>query len=160
MYNNEKQVGEAIASYPHINSTPRSELFIISKIKQPGVDVEDTYEGIKKSVEDIGLGGYVDLFLIHNPNYGVEGRKIQWKALEKAKKEGLVRAIGVSNLYVSPVLFDPEREADVVGIGSVLHHLEGMKEYAEELPSVNQTELHPWNQVSHLPILLLTGGEG
>jgi diketogulonate reductase-like aldo/keto reductase len=96
-YQNESTLGTSISSYPHISTIPREELFIISKIAKPGIDIEETYQGIKKSVEDIGLG-WVDLFLIHNPNYGVEGRKIQWGALERAKKEGLVKAIGVSNL--------------------------------------------------------------
>lgn len=30
----------------------------------------------------------------------------------------------------------------------MVHHLEGMREYATELPAVNQTELTPFNQVS------------
>jgi len=146
MYNNESSVGSSIRSYPQISSIPRSELFIISKIAKPGKDAQETYEGIKKSIDDIGLE-YVDLFLIHNPNYGVEGRKNQWAALERAKKEGLVRAIGVSNLYVVSLSHHTLKRSDDP---SVLHHLEGMKDFATEMPAVNQTELHPWNQVSRM----------
>ncbi len=95
-YDNESEIGSAIRTYPH--KIDRSDLFIITKINQPGSTVEETVEGIRESVEKIGLGGYVDLFLIHNPNYGPYGRRIQWEALEQAKKMGLARAIGVSNL--------------------------------------------------------------
>ena len=109
MYQNEAQVGAALRSYQG-SQIPREELFVISKVEKPGRDVQDTYEGIRRSVEVIGLD-FIDLMLIHNPNHGPEGRKIQWLALEQAKKEGLVKAIGVSNLCVcapdSPGLFVP-----------------------------------------------------
>jgi diketogulonate reductase-like aldo/keto reductase len=95
MYNNEREVGEAIRSYPR--KLNRDDLFIITKVKEPSATVEETYQTIKASVETIGLGGYVDLFLVHNPNAGPEGRKIQWQALERALREGLTRSIGVSN---------------------------------------------------------------
>lgn len=124
-YGNEREMGEAIKSYTGKNKPDRKDLFIITKVNKPGDTVEETLQGIRESVEKIGLG-YVDLFLIHNPNYGPKGREIQWLALEKAKKEGLARAIGVSNF--------------------VEHHLEDMKRYASEMPAVNQIELSPFNQ--------------
>lgn len=43
---------------------------------------------------------YIDLFLIHAPWGGQKGREANWAALARAQKEGWVRDIGVSNLYV------------------------------------------------------------
>jgi len=58
----------------------------------------------------------------------MEARRMMWMALERAKKEGLVRAIGVSNY----------------GVG----HIEEIKSFGAATfpPAVNQVELHPWCQ--------------
>ena len=45
---------------------------------------------------------YIDLFLVHAPWGGQEGREANWAALRRAKEEGWVRDIGVSNLCVHP----------------------------------------------------------
>ncbi|KAF2239212.1 putative aldo-keto reductase [Viridothelium virens] len=132
-YANEQQVGRAILEA----GIPRSELFITSKIlapatspQNPGVpDEHETYLSIIGSTKHIAAGekGYIDLFLIHSPSSGPQGRKTLWKGLERAYREGRVRAIGVSNF----------------GAG----HIEELKEYAEVWPPhVNQIELHPWCQ--------------
>jgi diketogulonate reductase-like aldo/keto reductase len=116
-YANESQVGEALKE----SGIPRSSVFVTSKILSAGKDVDESYRKIVDSVEKIG-GGYVDLFLIHSPNAGKEARENMWRALEKARKEEKVKAIGVSNYG---------RE-----------HIEEMKEYAETWPpSVNQIEV-------------------
>ena len=89
--------------------------------------MDKSYQKIVDSVNKINLDGYVDLFLIHSPSSGPNGRKEMWQALEKAHEEGKVRSIGVSNF----------------GVG----HIEEMKSYAKVWPPhVNQIEVctvHP-----------------
>lgn len=120
-YGNETEVGNAIRSA----EIPREEIFVTSKILSPAGDEEATYEKILDSVRKIGGegdGGYVDLFLIHSSSSGSQGRKMLWVALERALREGKVRAIGVSNFGIK--------------------HIEEMKTYARVWPPhVNQIEV-------------------
>ena len=51
-----------------------------------------------KSIEE---GGYIDLMLIHAPFGGEKGRTENWAALARAQREGWIKDIGVSNLYVT-----------------------------------------------------------
>ncbi|ORX97549.1 NADP-dependent oxidoreductase domain-containing protein [Clohesyomyces aquaticus] len=123
-YGNENSVGRAIRE----SNLPRNELFVTSKILYAGIDLDSTYKMVLDSVAKLdGPDGYVDLFLIHSPNGGAESRKLMWLALEKAKEEGRVRDIGVSN-YGWP-------------------QIEEIKKYGKVWPpAVNQIELHPWCQ--------------
>lgn len=55
--------------------------------------------------------GYYDLFLVHSPHDGRDGRLARYRALLEAKNRGLVRTVGVSNLCVAitferPILRD------------------------------------------------------
>lgn len=58
---------------------------------------KDIHASIKRSIADIGLN-YVDLFLIHTPTVGPDGRAAIWQSLVDVQAEGLIRSIGVSNL--------------------------------------------------------------
>jgi diketogulonate reductase-like aldo/keto reductase len=74
----------------------------------PAQGVESTstiYQNIRKSLDKIDTLSkegekYIDLYLIHAPRSGPEARKNNWEVLVKAQKEGWVKDIGVSNLYV------------------------------------------------------------
>jgi diketogulonate reductase-like aldo/keto reductase len=118
-YQNEEQVGRAIKKC----GIPREELFVTTKLwVQKAPAQENTRRAFETSLDKLGLD-YVDLYLIHMPFGDVYG---QWRAMEAANREGLTRAIGVSNFY-------PDRLLDFL-----LHN--------EITPAVNQIETHPFFQ--------------
>lgn len=117
-YKNEEGVGNAIAKC----GVPRSELFIVTKVWVSNAGEEKAYESILESLKKL-QSDYIDLLLIHQPYGDYYGT---YRAMERAYREGKVRAIGVSNFY-------PDRLID-------LHHHVDIK------PAVNQVETHVFNQ--------------
>ncbi|GHJ89847.1 hypothetical protein NliqN6_6249 [Naganishia liquefaciens] len=145
VYKNEQEVGDAVRRFCNTpegggggggggNKVGRREVWVTTKLRDaPGRlgkkrvgNVGDLVAESVRKVAGEGEEGYVDLFLIHSPFAGPEGRAVQWKALEALKREGKVRALGVSNFGV--------------------RHLEELAGYAEEPITVNQIEVHPWCQ--------------
>ncbi|KAK8864560.1 hypothetical protein IAR55_001810 [Kwoniella newhampshirensis] len=127
-YGNEQAIGQAIRDTPAYKdgSITRPEIYVTSKLAgQSFRPQENLVESIKESVDKIGLE-YIDLFIIHKPYGTPEGRKTQWLALVEAKKQGLVKSIGVSS-------FGPK-------------HLEEIRNYSDEFPVVNQVEITCFNQ--------------
>jgi len=115
-YQNEAQVGQAVKA----SGLSREEVFITTKLWNT-----DQTDAIGTLKESLGLleTEYVDLYLIHWPAPG-HGNYVQaWTALVEAQKEGLARAIGVSNFQAS--------------------HLRQIVEATGVTPAVNQIELHP-----------------
>lgn len=129
-YRNEKPTVDGMLKA----GVPRDQLFFTTKVP-PGPD-HINYQGAKKDVNEslkqTGLN-YIDLYLLHAPYGGKEGRLGAWKALVEAVEEGKVRSIGVSNYGV--------------------HHLDELEQWMKQQKnegknpgklSVNQVELHPW----------------
>lgn len=115
-YGNEQSVGKGIAE----SGVPREEIFVTTKLWK--TDYADPRKGLEASLKRLGLD-YIDLFLLHWPFKGFEEA---WLKLEDLQKEGLCRAIGVSNFKI--------------------HHLEELKKGgATVIPQVNQMEIHPVN---------------
>ncbi len=117
-YLNEEAVGRAIKR----SGVPREELFITTKLWVQDTGYESTKKAFVKSLERLQLD-YLDLYLIHQPFGDVHG---SWRAMEELYREGIIKAIGVSN-------FHPDRLIDLI-----LHN--------EVVPAVNQVETHPFNQ--------------
>lgn len=88
-YFNEEGVGAAIAN----SGIPRGELFITTKVWISNAGEDKCARSIDESLKKLRTD-YVDLLLIHQQYGDVYG---SWRAMERALKEGKVRAIGVSN---------------------------------------------------------------
>jgi len=115
-YGNEKGVGQAIREC----GLPREQLFITTKIWNADHGYDSTLKAFETSRKLLGLE-LLDLYLIHWP---VKGKfKDTWRAIEKLYRDGLTRAIGVSNFHV--------------------HHLQELIAGCEVVPMVNQVEFHP-----------------
>jgi 2,5-diketo-D-gluconate reductase A len=116
-YQNEAQVGQAVKS----SDLSREELFITTKLWNS--DQVQTIDTLKQSLKLLETE-YVDLYLIHWPAPGRGHYVDAWKALVEAQKEGLARAIGVSNFQAA--------------------HLREIVDATGVTPAVNQIELHPY----------------
>jgi len=118
IYGNEEAVGGGIKR----SGIDRKELFVTSKVWVDDSGYEKTKKAFQTSLDKLGTD-YLDLYLIHRPRGDVHG---SWKAMEELYKNGLIRAIGVSN-------FTAEQINDLMDNFSVK-------------PAVNQIETHAFFQ--------------
>lgn len=118
-YDNEGAVGKALAQ----SGLPRDQFFVTSKLPGKRHKPEAVLPTVEETLMRMGLD-YLDLYLIHWPNPRIGLYVEAWQGLIEAKKKGLVRSIGVCN-------FLPE-------------HLNRLIKETEEIPVVNQVELHPY----------------
>ena len=125
-YRNEQDIGKSLSTIS------RDKIFITSKVPPDEQGEELAYASVCDSLKKLNTA-YIDLMLIHwpgaskRPPTSSENRNLRlgsWRGLIKARNEGLVKFIGVSNFTV-----DHLKE---------LIEVEGL-----EVPFVNQVEFHP-----------------
>ncbi|HEY2162099.1 MAG TPA: aldo/keto reductase [Solirubrobacteraceae bacterium] len=117
-YHNEAGVGAAIEAA----GLERSDVFITTKCWNRDHGYEGARQALARSLDRLGTS-YVDLYLIHWPVPSRDLYVETWEALIALQRDGLARAIGVSN-------FEPA-------------HLERIIAETGVTPAVNQIELHP-----------------
>lgn len=111
---NEKTVGRAIAK----SGVARDKIFVSTKLWPSVYEAGDA--AIEGTLNRLGLD-YVDMLILHQP---VGNYLAAWKTMEKAYKEGKVRALGLSN-------FPQEKIAEVI-------------DHAEIKPQLVTVECHPY----------------
>lgn len=128
-YRNESQIGSIIST---IN---RDKIFITSKIPPNEQGEENAYLAVCDSLTKLNIS-CIDLMLIHwpggskRPPSSSENKSLRhssWRGLIRARDEGLVKYIGVSNFTISHL--------------KELIEVDGL-----EIPFVNQAEIHPFCQ--------------
>lgn len=93
MYDNERAVGEGVRA-----SGKRDEVFVTTKITPENLRARDLEASTRESVKQLGFEP--DLLLIHWPNSRIPLAETMG-ALNKVRREGLTRHIGVSNFTVA-----------------------------------------------------------
>ena len=137
-YMNERAVGRAIAYTDVITLTPDAASGLDTVQAEftmtPAYDITVTLSLVDKTLARLDTD-YIDLLLIHQPagDY-VAG----YRLMEKAYKEGKVRAIGLSN-------FKKEQIEEILSL-------------CEVKPTILQTDLHPYHQEPELKAFLKENG--
>jgi len=138
-YDNENEIGKAIAEVISEGKIKREEIFLTSKVAARVVGVtgpSGIADQLAKTLSELKTS-YLDLYLIHQPVAckSVDGKIVpvrgvgwgvqdMWREMEKAYLSGQVKAIGVSN-FPTAILND-------------------LLAYAKVPPAVQQIELTPY----------------
>ena len=106
VYRNEAAVGAALRlAQDEGQGLPREEVFLTTKIPPTEQGEEAAYAAVLSSLQQLDVK-YIDLVLLHWPGkaktplnspLNQQARRGSWAALIRARREGLVRDIGVSN---------------------------------------------------------------
>jgi len=94
-YGNEGEVGQAIRA----SGVKREDIFLTTKVRDNNLKADDFARSLDSSLKLLDLPA-VDLLLIHWPNPNVPMAE-SIGALNKAKRDGLTRHIGVANFTVA-----------------------------------------------------------
>lgn len=145
-YGNEAEIGNAFSNVFSEGKIKREDVWVTSKLWNDSHKKEDVIPALKQTLKDLQLE-YLDLYLIHWPVAFKKGVSFPskdedylsleevpiietWNEMLEAKKQGLVKHIGVSN-------FSSKKLKDL------------MKE-TNDIPEMNQVELHPFLQQPEL----------
>ncbi|TKY87520.1 hypothetical protein EX895_003534 [Sporisorium graminicola] len=124
VYANEDSAGEGIESFLKSSGLKRDDVYVLTKVGYEGM--KDLQSAVKVELQKLRVK-QLDAYLLHFPPRGKNGLPSNvdaWKELEKIKKAGLTKSIGVSNWLASD--------------------LQQLLDAGLSVPDINQIEFQPY----------------
>ncbi len=140
MYGNEGEVGQGVRA----SGVPRGEVMVTTKVQPSLLAPHDLERSVKESLARLRFD-HIDLLLIHWPNPRVPLAETLG-AMLKVKREGHVRAIGVSNFTVA-LLDETSKITDEVVCNQVECH-----PYLDQSKVIAACRRHGMAVVAYSPI--------
>lgn len=135
-YFNEEGVGNAISK----SNVAREDLFLVTKVWISNAGEEKAAASIDESLRKLKTD-YIDLLLIHQAYGDVFGT---WRAMEKAYRDGKVRAIGVSNFQAGR-FFDFAHYVDIKPMVNQLQCNTSIQQQGiQSILDMHQTKMMAW----------------
>lgn len=135
-YFNEEGVGNAISK----SDVAREDLFLVTKVWISNAGEEKAAASIDESLRKLKTD-YIDLLLIHQAYGDVFGT---WRAMEKAYRDGKVRAIGVSNFQAGR-FFDFAHYVDIKPMVNQLQCNTSIQQQGiQSILDMHQTKMMAW----------------
>lgn len=150
VYTNHREVGLGVRQALELG-VPRSEIFLTTKIPGGELGFEAAVAWLARTLEELGLD-YIDLVLLHEATardslecrtrgQSPQGcRQETWLALQRARGQGHIRHLGVSN-------FGPRQVKELQALGGAP-------------VEVNQIEYHPWVPALNMATAAWCHGQG
>lgn len=122
-YGTEDRIGKAVRRNMEAYGTPRNKFFLQTKLDDEDQLTDNVESAFERSLSRMGVE-YMDSYLMHWPNPTTFIR--DWSTMVRLKRSGRVRHIGVCNFRMR-------------------HWKQLLDSDVEELPEINQIEMHPLN---------------
>lgn len=139
-YYNEEGVGAAIAAC----GLPREQLFVTTKVWISNAGDEPAARSIDESLRKLHTD-YIDLLLIHQPFGDYYGT---YRAMERAYRDGKVRAIGLSNFYGARFIDIAENMEIKPAVVQLETHIFFQQVKMRELMKAYDTALMAWSPLA------------
>lgn len=98
MYENERAVGKAWKT----SGLKREEIVLSSKLSNVDLRSGNVRKAVETSLKNLQTD-YLDAYYIHSPLASPAQREQAWKDMQAMKKQGIIRACGVSNFGVAKI---------------------------------------------------------
>lgn len=142
-YMNERGVGMGIKD----SGVPREEIWITSKLWPS--EYADAYNAVDQMLDRLGVE-YIDLVYLHHPAGDIDTIVSAWKGLERAYREGKIRALGISNFDNRMTAFNAIMEQEIKPqIMQIECHPFAQREEARELAEQYHIQVECWYPLGH-----------